>query len=228
MGLLDLFRKKEHRKKYEKTEKKLANKILFFENPKYERSPPSTYDDGDVLIDKYGGPDGHFGWIGISTNPERARKRYESGKRKLEKLYKEGHKEAIGLNKRYDALMANKIEAYTEWNKQWNKGKNNPPSQKVKDFFMKKIKNANNKLYNFEQKELGMHGENERYLTKRRKDLSTITGIISVGSLILASVMATNITGNVIGGGGEINMGSIIFLLVGLVFGIAWLFLRKR
>ncbi len=78
-------------------------------------------------------------------------------------------------------------------------------------------------LDDFEREKLGIrHGDGVK------KHIGNLVGIISIGGLIMASIISTNITGNVIGGNSQANVGSTIFLLIGLIFGAAWIFLRKK
>ena len=89
---------------------------------------------------------------------------------------------------------------------------------------LKEWSSAHKKLYDFEKKELGMHkGDNVK------KNLGTILGIMSIASFVIAAFLATNMTGNAISDtfGNAIGIGNPIFLIVGFVFGIAWLILRR-
>ncbi|HEB47190.1 MAG TPA: hypothetical protein ENI22_01860 [Candidatus Pacearchaeota archaeon] len=125
---------------------------------------------------------------------------YDAAKEKLKNLYAEGHKEAININKEYDTLIHT---------------------------FGKDAK----RVYEFEREELGMHKGDELGMHEKsaaKKHIGSLVGIISIGALIIAPIISTNITGNVIGGSSQVNVGGTMFLLIGLVFGAAWIFLRKR
>ena len=91
------------------------------------------------------------------------------------------------------------------------------------DALVSKLGKDAKEVYEFERDELGMHERNAA-----KKNIGNLVGIISIGALIMASIISTNITGNVIGGDSQVNVGSTIFLLIGLVFGVAWIFIRKR
>ncbi len=91
------------------------------------------------------------------------------------------------------------------------------------DALVSKLGKDAEELYEFERDELGMRERNDS-----KKHIGNLVGIISIGGLIIASIMSANITGNVIGGNSQVNVGSTIFLLIGLIFGAAWIFLRKK
>ena len=75
-----------------------------------------------------------------------------------------------------------------------------------------------------------MNGENERWLRKHKKNLGTMVGVFAISALIISSLNTVNLnsTGNVIGSYiGNFNISSI-FILAGIVLGIAWFFLREK
>ncbi len=169
MGSADFFRKKKHsREKYERLKKDAEGKR-----------------HGYRYIGTLSGPDAQATYDLLSNRAGIADK-------KLEKLYVQGHKEALALNKKYDALVS-------------------------------KLRKDAEEVYEFERDELGMCERNDS-----KKHIGNLVGIISIGGLIIASIISANITGNVIGGNNQVNVSSTIFLLIGLIFGTAWIFLRKK
>ena len=205
MSLLNLFKKKEHREKYEAAEKKLKDKDINFrtaeERLKLEGYDPFFIKNTAAFLEK-----------------EDAAADYKHAKQKLDKLYASGQKDALKLNENYDALVHDVQKAYRDW-----KNEGSPTKGHLKERGMK----ANDKLYNFEKEELGMHGENERYFAKHRKNIGTIVGVFAVTSLVISSLNAVTVTGNVVGSSGAMSPGSV-FLLIGIVLGAVWFFLRER
>lgn len=172
MGSTDLFRKKKHsREKYEQYERL----------KKDAESRKNSY----RYVGRLSGPGRQATYDPLFNQARIADK-------KLEKLYAQGHKEALALNKKYDALVS-------------------------------KLGKDAKEVYEFERDELGMRERNDS-----KKHIGNLVGIISIGGLIMASIISANITGNVIGGNSQVNVGSTIFLLIGLIFGAAWIFLRKK
>ena len=172
MGLFGLFGKKYTRERYEAAKKaaQSAEKDYMFTGSGYHDRGNFyrwSQDHYDALIEHV----------------------HESENR-LKELYQQGHKEALKLQEKYDALVA-------------------------------KIVKDEKALSDFEKNELGMH---KRGNVKRH--LGTITGIISIASFILASLIVTNIQGNLIGTNGDLSP-NFIFLAIGLISGIMWMILRK-
>lgn len=81
---------------------------------------------------------------------------------------------------------------------------------------------AKEKLYNFEEKELGV-------VHKDKKNIGNLLGIFSVGAFIAAGLFGSSITGNMISTSTLfMNISnSMIFLVIGVVLGIAWFFLKN-
>lgn len=186
MGLLDLFKKKEHREKYEKAERDLYRKNinLGIKKAMYSiRGPEERIAEAERDYTDYYSSTGYY--LG------KAQESHRKAQKKLKNLYAQGHKEALKLNKKYDALVA-------------------------------KLGKDAKEVYEFEEKELGMHKRDSA-----KKNIGTLVGVISVASLILASLLAVNLTGSVIREGGDVNTNSAIFLSIGFIFGIVWLIIRR-
>ena len=151
MGLTDFFKRKTHREKYNAAEKNLERKSERIWraqnrfNRRQENNERFLYAGGGLEFDS---PTEQLG---------RAEYFYDRAKRKLDKLYAEGHQEALELDKKYDALIA------------------------------KLVKDAK-EVYNFERKELGINGENERWLRKHKKNLGTMVGVFAISALIISSL----------------------------------------
>ncbi|MDO8517496.1 MAG: hypothetical protein Q7S33_05220 [Nanoarchaeota archaeon] len=98
MGLLDLFKKREHRAKYESALRKKERKADAVDSVLdrvCSHNPDDRYDYGN------------FGRGVITTmiDYEDARGNYYDAKERLDKLYEQGQKEAIKLDKQYNTLF---------------------------------------------------------------------------------------------------------------------------
>jgi len=89
------------------------------------------------------------------------------------------------------------------------------------DTLVAQLERDSKTLEDFEREELGI-----RHNRDVKRHIGTTVGIISIASFILASILAVNITGNIIGANGNVSS-NFIFLAIGFVFGIVWLVLRR-
>lgn len=142
---------------------------------------------------------------------------YSRAKAELDKLYAKGHDEGHKLNKKYDELVVERDKLRDKWG-DMRFGKTG--TRKELESAYHKFQTIKNKLYDFETKELGMHK-----WEKIKKNISTLTGIISVASFILAALLVTDITGDAIGS--VVGTKNPFFLIMGFIFGIIWLILRR-
>ncbi len=163
------------------------------------------------------------------------REKYEEAEKDLNTLYNEGHEDALKLNKKYNALVFEEKKARDRY----EEGFDTEKSQAEINRLRKKLVNTSKKLFLFERDELGKYeGKNvmglaiglnplDKENTKTKKNIGTMVGALSIFSFIFASVISTNITGNVIGVNVDISPSGSIFLAAGLVFGVVWLILRR-
>jgi len=102
MGLLDLFRRKTDREKYDAASRELEHR-------------GEILDRAGLRLDQrddYGGPYSNRGFdsdFGMDTDLDkfdRAKANYNRAKKRLDKLYDKSHSKAIKLNKQYDILVS--------------------------------------------------------------------------------------------------------------------------